>query len=222
MSHLELITNPRSVTAYRWDSGMGGSFIVSIVSDLDNERAIVRIWYGRATPDGWESWKEWDGDRRTVKKSELTDEHTLDLYKPLPLAKALANMVELFHHNGIYGLIAGAAEHGWSEGDLRTRVRAGMRAKVALEFAAQEAEQPKSVYVLKDECHTYIENPLVFSSRSAARAALTFIRAEAIKEYGIARIENNDEDSFSITDCVDLVITEATLDDAGEALAQAS
>ncbi|VXD01345.1 hypothetical protein OCEANICA350_20054 [Oceanicaulis sp. 350] len=40
-------------------SGMGGSFIVSIVSDLGDEHAIVHIWYDRATPDGWEAEKEW-------------------------------------------------------------------------------------------------------------------------------------------------------------------
>jgi hypothetical protein len=34
---------------------MGGSFIVSIVSDLGDEHAIVHIWYDRATPDGWEA-----------------------------------------------------------------------------------------------------------------------------------------------------------------------
>ena len=53
-------------------------------------------------------------------------------------------------------------------------------------------------------------------------AALVGLISRIGNHCGIARIENNDADSFSITDCVDLVISEATLDDAGEALAQAS
>ncbi|MBL4537312.1 conserved hypothetical protein [Oceanicaulis sp. 350] len=45
---------------------------------------------------------------------------------------------------------------------------------------------------------------------------------EALNEYGSLLVEIDQEDFFCITDCVDLAISEATLDDAGETLAQAS
>lgn len=45
---------PRSVTVYDTPSGMGGSFTVSIDRDIDPETVEVRVWYGRAIPQGWE------------------------------------------------------------------------------------------------------------------------------------------------------------------------
>jgi len=39
---------------------MGGSFTVSIVEELAADKVRVRVWYGRATAQGWEAWKDWD------------------------------------------------------------------------------------------------------------------------------------------------------------------
>ncbi len=59
---------------YSTPSGHGGSFTVSIVEDLGDERVMVRVWYGRQTTQGWESWPDWDGYTFPTKRSELTPE----------------------------------------------------------------------------------------------------------------------------------------------------
>lgn len=48
----------RSVEVFDTPSGLGGSHTVSIVQELAADRVQVRVWYGRATPRGWEAWNE--------------------------------------------------------------------------------------------------------------------------------------------------------------------
>lgn len=69
-----------SVTVFDIPSGMGGSFTVSIVEDL-GDKAKVRIWHGKATPKGWESWKDFDGATRIVEKTVLTKEREMSFFK---------------------------------------------------------------------------------------------------------------------------------------------
>lgn len=70
------------ITVFSVPSGMGGSHTVSVVEDL-GEQVRVRIWYGRPTPSGWESWKEWDGNELIVPRSSLSDQRTQNLVRPV-------------------------------------------------------------------------------------------------------------------------------------------
>ena len=74
------MSNKESITVYSIPSGLGGSHTVSIVEEM-GEKVQVRIWYGRPTPNGWESWSEWDGNRLTVDRSALTNERTQKLVR---------------------------------------------------------------------------------------------------------------------------------------------
>ncbi|MER9313248.1 hypothetical protein NKI51_28890 [Mesorhizobium australicum] len=41
----------------------------------------VRVWYGRATAQGWEAWKDWDGYTFQTDRAALTKERTMQLSK---------------------------------------------------------------------------------------------------------------------------------------------
>ncbi|AMN56358.1 hypothetical protein B0E33_30570 (plasmid) [Roseibium algicola] len=71
----------RKVKVYDIDSGLGGTHTVSIVEELPNNRISVRVWYGRATPTGWEAWIEWDGATFETTHDQLTNPRVLALYK---------------------------------------------------------------------------------------------------------------------------------------------
>lgn len=75
------MSTPRSVTVYDIPSGMGGTFTVSIDREIDPETVEVRVWYGRATPQGWERWRDWDGYVFTTRRDALTKERRMSLYK---------------------------------------------------------------------------------------------------------------------------------------------
>ena len=71
----------RKVKVYDIDCGCGGTHTVSIVDDCSNDRVIVRVWFGMATPEGWESWPSWDGYRFEAHRDRLTNPRVLALYK---------------------------------------------------------------------------------------------------------------------------------------------
>lgn len=71
----------RQIEVYDTPSGMGGTFTVEIVAHLDHERVKVRVWYGRATSQGWECWNEWDGYRFETKQAELRNRRMMPLYR---------------------------------------------------------------------------------------------------------------------------------------------
>lgn len=45
----------RSVEVFDTPSGSGGSHTASMAQELAADRVQVRVWYGRATPRGWEA-----------------------------------------------------------------------------------------------------------------------------------------------------------------------
>ncbi|ASY74388.1 hypothetical protein [Sinorhizobium fredii] len=71
----------RSVEVFDTPSGMGGSFTASIVEGLSADKVRVRVWYGRATAQGWEAWKEWDGYTFETERAALTNQRTMPLLK---------------------------------------------------------------------------------------------------------------------------------------------
>lgn len=71
----------RHVTAYDTPSQLGGSFTVSIVETLAENAVKVRVWYGRATAQGWEAWKDWDGYTFQTNRAALSNKWTMPLYK---------------------------------------------------------------------------------------------------------------------------------------------
>ena len=71
----------RSVEVFDTPSGMGGSFTVSIAEELAAENEWVRVWYGGATAQGWESWKDWDGYTFETDRAALTNQRTMPLFK---------------------------------------------------------------------------------------------------------------------------------------------
>ena len=76
------MTEVRSVRVFDTPSGMGGSFTVSIVEDLpDGETVRLRVWYGRASPQGWVPWPEWDGFRFEGRRDRLSNPRTMPLFK---------------------------------------------------------------------------------------------------------------------------------------------
>lgn len=60
-----------SITVYDTPSGLGGSFTVSILREIDAERVEVRIWSGRNTWRGWESASDFDGVIFTPRRADL-------------------------------------------------------------------------------------------------------------------------------------------------------
>lgn len=75
------MTQIRKVKVYDIASGLGGTHTVSIVDEGGDNLVIVRVWYGRATPTGWESWPDWDGYRFEATRDQLTNPRVLALYK---------------------------------------------------------------------------------------------------------------------------------------------
>ncbi|GAB2208940.1 hypothetical protein ROS1_57580 [Roseibium sp. ROS1] len=71
----------RNVKVYDIDSDLGGTHTVSIIDEWGDNRVVVRVWYGRATPIGWESWPDWDGYRFEATRNQLTNPRVLKLYK---------------------------------------------------------------------------------------------------------------------------------------------
>lgn len=63
-------------TVYDTPSGMGGSFNVTICAE-DGDRVQVRIWYGRATETGWQSWPEFDGHTFWTDRAKLRNPRPL-------------------------------------------------------------------------------------------------------------------------------------------------
>jgi len=70
----------RTIEVYDTPSGLGGSFTVSIEQD-HGDKVDVRVWYGRATEQGWEAWKDWDGYRFTTDRSKLTNRRMQALFR---------------------------------------------------------------------------------------------------------------------------------------------
>ena len=70
-----------SVTVFDTPSNLGGSFTVSITSEIDAETVEVRVWYGRATPSGWEPWKDWDGYTFQTRRDLLINQRVMRLRK---------------------------------------------------------------------------------------------------------------------------------------------
>ncbi|RWD28644.1 hypothetical protein [Mesorhizobium sp.] len=71
----------RHVTVYDTPSQLGGSFTVSIVETLAENAVKVRVWYGRATAQGWEAWKDWDGYTFQTNRAALCNERTMPLFR---------------------------------------------------------------------------------------------------------------------------------------------
>ncbi|WP_292489656.1 hypothetical protein, partial [Mesorhizobium sp.] len=71
----------KHVTVYDTTSQLGGSFTVSIVETLAGNAVKVRVWYGRATAQGWEAWKDWDGYTFQTDRAALTNERIMPLFK---------------------------------------------------------------------------------------------------------------------------------------------
>ncbi|MCO7728989.1 hypothetical protein NJB93_20730 [Brucella intermedia] len=71
-----------TVAVYDTPSNLGGSFTVSIKREIDPETVEVRVWYGRATPNGWEPWRDWDGYTFQTRRDRLTNPRTMRLRKP--------------------------------------------------------------------------------------------------------------------------------------------
>jgi len=62
---------------YDVDSGLGGHFTVTIVSDLDDGMVEVRILQGNLTPSGWKSHGIFDGKTFRASRSRLRDPRIL-------------------------------------------------------------------------------------------------------------------------------------------------
>lgn len=71
----------RYITVYDTPSNLGGSFTVSIVETLAGTAVKVRVWYGPATEQGWEAWKDWDGYTFQTDRAALTNERRMPLFK---------------------------------------------------------------------------------------------------------------------------------------------
>jgi hypothetical protein len=71
----------RHVTVYDTPSQLGGSFTVSIVETLAENAVKVRVLYGRATAQGWEAWKDWDGYTFQTNRAALSNERTMPLFR---------------------------------------------------------------------------------------------------------------------------------------------
>lgn len=69
------------IEVFDTSSGMGGSFTVSIVRELGGDAVKVRVWYGRATPEGWQAWPDWDGYTFETTRDRLTKRRMMKLFK---------------------------------------------------------------------------------------------------------------------------------------------
>lgn len=71
----------RSLEVFDTPSGLGGSHTVEIIDQLDAYRIRVRVWYGRATHNGWERWRDWDGYTFETTRDKLKNKRQLSLFK---------------------------------------------------------------------------------------------------------------------------------------------
>lgn len=62
-------------------SGMGGAFTVSIIKET-TDSVLVRVWYGRPSVNGWNSWGEWDGMEIKTTRDQLYNPAKQMLRKP--------------------------------------------------------------------------------------------------------------------------------------------
>jgi hypothetical protein len=62
----------QEVEVYDTQLDLGGSFTVSIIEEIDETTVKVRVWYGRATMKGWETWREWDSSMFTTPRDRVT------------------------------------------------------------------------------------------------------------------------------------------------------
>lgn len=69
------------IDVFDTDSGMGGSFTVS-VTETNGDRVRCRVWYGRATATGWHAWPEWDGYTFWTERSKLRNPRRMGRRKP--------------------------------------------------------------------------------------------------------------------------------------------
>ncbi|MBP2557673.1 hypothetical protein J2T08_004303 [Neorhizobium galegae] len=58
---------------YDIDSGMGGVFTVSVTRELARGMVEVRIWYGKRTETGWQSYGLFDGKTFQTSRDKLTN-----------------------------------------------------------------------------------------------------------------------------------------------------
>jgi len=66
------------VEVYDVDSGLGGQFTVSILSDLGGGMVEVRILHGNFTTSGWQSHGLFDGRISEVSRVRLTNPRRLE------------------------------------------------------------------------------------------------------------------------------------------------
>ncbi len=71
----------RKVKVYNAESVFCGTCTVSIVEELPDNRIVVRVWFGTATPTGWEPWSEWDGHMFPATRDQLMNPRVLELFK---------------------------------------------------------------------------------------------------------------------------------------------
>ncbi len=70
----------KEVEVYDTPSNLGGSFTVSIIEEIDETTVKVRVWYGRATINGWETWREWDGSMFVTTRDRLIKKRIMPLF----------------------------------------------------------------------------------------------------------------------------------------------
>ena len=78
-----MVDRQKEVEVYDTPSNLGGTFTVSIVEEfeeIDETMVRVRVWYGRPTIDGWESWREWNGSMFTTTRDSLTKTRRMPLF----------------------------------------------------------------------------------------------------------------------------------------------
>ncbi|WP_167481071.1 hypothetical protein [Mesorhizobium waimense] len=94
----------RHVTVYDTPSHLGGSFTVSIVETLAGNAVKVRVWYGRATAQGWAAWKDWDGysfQTNRVALHKRADNAAFQIaQRPRPLPARPVVIIEITERNG--------------------------------------------------------------------------------------------------------------------------
>lgn len=71
----------KAIEVYDVPSGMGGKFTVSILNEIDDNIVECRVWYGRPTRLGWESWTDWDGYTFTTDRAKLSNKRMMALTK---------------------------------------------------------------------------------------------------------------------------------------------
>ncbi|MGK6311799.1 hypothetical protein [Neorhizobium sp. DT-125] len=65
------------IEVYDVDSGIGGVFTVSIARELGKDTLELRVWYGKLTEGGWESYGLFDGSMFRASRSRLKNKRKL-------------------------------------------------------------------------------------------------------------------------------------------------